>query len=165
VEAHSIPEPERTLSPLARWVWRANWAASCIVALVICRMLAGPLPDGWDPVLWAVPLAALLVGTPLIPALRWRRWRWEVREDEIDLRRGVLRETRTLIPMMRVQHVETTRGILEQAFDLATVAIHTAAGSHTIPLLTNHDAGVLRTRIAGLARTDLDTDEEEPPPG
>ena len=166
MDADPIPEPTRTLSPLARWVWRANWAGACVVALVIGRMLAGVLPDGWDPVLWALPLAALLIGTPLLPELRWRRWRWEVREHEIDLQRGVLRVERTLIPMLRVQHVETTRGILEQTFELATVAVHTAAGSHTIPLLSNYDAGALRARIAELARTeDDDEDDEEPPPG
>jgi uncharacterized protein len=162
VEAADIPEPTRRLSPQALWVWVANWAAGCVVALVVARMLAGALPDGWDPVLWALPLAALVLGTVFVPALRWRRWRWEVREREIDLQRGVLRVRRTLIPMMRVQHVETTRGVLEQALGLATVAIHTAAGSHTIPMLAVRDAAVLRARIADLARTD---EEEEPPPG
>jgi len=55
--------------------------------------------------------------------------------------------------MVRVQHVDTTSHILEQAFDLATVEVHTAAGSHKIPLLTDHQAYDLRTRIADLART------------
>jgi uncharacterized protein len=161
-EAPPIPEPARTLSPRARWVWRANWAVGAIVALVVARMLGQALPDGWEPVLWALPLAALLVGAPLVPALQWRRWRWEVREDEIDLRRGVLQLRRTLIPMGRVQHVETTRGVLEQTLGLATVAVHTAAGSHTIPLLTQPDADQLRARIAALARTE---DEAVPAAG
>jgi membrane protein YdbS with pleckstrin-like domain len=43
--------------------------------------------------------------------------------------------------------------VLDQAFSLATVEIHTAAGAHKIPLLSEHDAGVLRVRIAELART------------
>jgi membrane protein YdbS with pleckstrin-like domain len=169
VEATSTPEPGRRLSPQALWVWVANWVAGCVVALVVGRMLAGELPDGWDPVLWALPLAALVLAA-FVPALRWRRWRWEVREREIDLQRGVLRVRRTLIPMMRVQHVETTRGVLEQALGLATVAIHTAAGSQTIPMLAVGDAAALRARIADLARTDEEDEEhdehqEEPPPG
>ena len=151
------------LAPQARWIWRANWAGGALVALIAARALAGQVPDGWDPVLWTVPLAALLVGAPLVPQLQWRRWRWEVREHEIDLRRGVLRLRRTLIPMERVQHVETTRGILEQALGLATVAVHTAAGSHTIPLLRDEDAGLLRARIAALARTEDEPDEQAGP--
>ena len=102
----------------------------------------------------AVLAAALLAGTPLVPELRWRRWRWEVREHEIDLQRGILVVRRTLIPMARVQHVETERGVIGQALGLSTVEIHTAAGSHSIPLLTDDDAGQIRARIAELARTE-----------
>jgi len=148
------PEPARRLAPQARWVWRLYWAGGCIAALVAGGLLRDAAPDGWEPLLWVLPLAALVVGTPVLPEWHWRRWRWEVREHEIDLRRGTLRLRRTLIPMARVQHVETTRGVLEQALGLATVAVHTAAGSHTIPLLSDYDAGLLRARIAELARTD-----------
>ena len=75
--------------------------------------------------------AAILV----VPELRWRRWRWEVREHEVDIRRGTLTETRTLVPMQRVQHVDTRRDPLEQALGLATVVFHTAAGENRIPAL------------------------------
>jgi uncharacterized protein len=92
----------------------------------------------------------------VVPELRWRRWRWEVREHEIDLQRGIVIVRRTLIPMARVQHVETERGLIGQALGLSTVEIHTAAGSHEIPLLRDRDAGVIRARIAELARTDAD---------
>jgi uncharacterized protein len=52
--------------------------------------------------------------------------------------------------MVRVQHVDTTSGLLEQAFDLYSVEIHSAAGSHTIPLLEARDADELRRRIEEL---------------
>ena len=104
----------------------------------------------------AVLGVALVVGTIAVPELRWRRWRWEVHEHEIDLQRGILVVRRTLIPMARVQHVETERGLIGQALGLSTVEIHTAAGSHAIPLLRDGDAAVIRARIAELARTDAD---------
>ena len=63
---------------------------------------------------------------------------------------------------MRVQHVDTRRGVFEQAFGLSTVVVHTAAGSHTIPLLRQAEAEELRERIAGLARAE-DTDDEVAP--
>ena len=50
--------------------------------------------------------------------------------------------------------MDTRRGIFEQIFSLSTVVVHTAAGSHTIPLLPAQQADELRTRIAGLARTE-----------
>ena len=102
----------------------------------------------------AVPVIGLLVGTTVVPAVRWRRWRWDVRPEAIDIRSGTWTVSRTLIPMLRVQHVNTSSGPIEQRLDLATVTIHTAAGSHTVPLLTERDAAELRDRIADLALTD-----------
>jgi membrane protein YdbS with pleckstrin-like domain len=147
-------EPAHRLSPTARWVWRANWAGGSLVALVIGRAIGDSLGDAVATLLWALPLAALLVGTAVVPELQYRRWRWEVREHDADIQHGGLTRHRTLVPMPRVQHVETTSGVLERALDLATVEIHTAAGSHTIPLLNDAEAYRLRTRIAALARTD-----------
>ena len=152
----AIPEPAQRLAPAARWAWRLSWAGGCVVAMVVLGMAGGGLPGAWRTAGMVVLAIALLAGTPLVPELRWRRWRWEVREHEIDLQRGILVVRRTLIPMARVQHVETERGVIGQALGLATVEIHTAAGSHEIPLLTDFDAGMLRARIAELARTDLD---------
>jgi uncharacterized protein len=150
----AIPEPAQRIAPHARWAWRATWSIGCCAALFAIAMARDALPAPWATVALALALVALVVGTPLVPELRWQRWRWEVREHEIDLQRGILVVRRTLIPMARVQHVETERGVIGQALGLSTVEIHTAAGSHEIPLLRDGDAGAIRTRIAELARTD-----------
>jgi len=149
-----IPEPSQRLAPQARWAWRLSWAMSCIAALVVLGTMGDGFPGHWQTAAMALLAVALLAGTPIVPELRWRRWRWEVREHEIDLQRGVFVVRRTLIPMARVQHVETERGLIGQALGLSTVEIHTAAGSHEIPLLRDLDAGLIRARIAELARTD-----------
>jgi membrane protein YdbS with pleckstrin-like domain len=59
---------------------------------------------------------------------------------------------RTLIPMTRVQHVDTQRTPLSDLFELRSVTVHTAAGSHSIPALRPGDAASIRDRIAVLAR-------------
>jgi membrane protein YdbS with pleckstrin-like domain len=148
-----IDEPSRRLSPSARWVWRLQQVAFWGVAAILAVTLGSQLDGAIGALVQVLPLAGLLAGLALVPELRWRRWRWDVHPDAIDIRHGTLTIRRTLIPMLRVQHVETTRGVLEQAFELATVEIHTAAGSHTIPLLGLADAGEVRDRIADLART------------
>jgi len=46
---------------------------------------------GWTA--WALRIAALVVaacGALVWPLLRWRTWRYEVRDEEIDLLRGAL---------------------------------------------------------------------------
>jgi uncharacterized protein len=150
----AIPEPAQRLAPHARWAWRLSWAAGCVVGLVVFGTAGGGLSGPWYAIGMAALAVALVVGTIVVPELRWRRWRWEVREHEIDLQRGIVVVRRTLIPMARVQHVETERGLIGQALGLSTVEIHTAAGSHSIPLLRDFDPGALRARIAELARTD-----------
>jgi uncharacterized protein len=147
------PEPTRTLAREARWVWRGEqflvWGVAVMVGLIVAAQVDGILALA----LRVVPVAGLLVCVTLVPSLRWRHWRWEVRPEAIDIRRGTFTIRRTLVPMLRVQHVDTTRGVVEQSLDLATVVVHTAAGSHSIPLLSVADAAEVRDRIADLART------------
>jgi|SRR5215217_1596992 len=145
------PEPSRRLSASARWLWRAQGLMATVVALIAASAVGSAAPGG---ALWQLlPLAVLIVGVGAVPELRWRRWRYEVRDEEIDLLHGTVRLTRTLVPMLRVQHVDTTRGPIDQVLGLATVVVHTAAGQTTIPALDEYDAGLLRDRIAALART------------
>jgi membrane protein YdbS with pleckstrin-like domain len=105
---------------------------------------------GW--LAWAVALGVVALGGLGAPLVRWRTWRYEVRDEEIDLLRGVAVVRRTLIPMTRVQHVDTQRTPLSDLFELRSVTVHTAAGSHSIPALRPGDAAAIRDRIALLAR-------------
>jgi uncharacterized protein len=102
--------------------------------------------------LWAVAVVVVAVGGLALPMIRWRLWRYEVRDEEIDLLRGALVVRRTLIPMTRVQHVDTQRTPLSDLFELRSVTVHTAAGAHSIPALRPGDAAAIRDRIALLAR-------------
>jgi membrane protein YdbS with pleckstrin-like domain len=145
----------RQLSPIARRVWRLSsilfWVAVLIAGIVVAVLVDGAAP--WS---WAVPLGVGAAFVIVVPELRWRRWRWDLTDEGIDIQHGAISVNRTLIPWVRVQHVETQRGIFEQAFGLSTVIVHNAAGSHTIPLLAQADAEELRERIAARAKTDDD---------
>jgi membrane protein YdbS with pleckstrin-like domain len=147
------PEPSRTLAREARWVWGGEqvlgWGVVVLIALAVAPQFDGALAA----LARLVPIAGLVVSAVLVPSLRWRRWRWEVRPEAIDIRHGTFTIRRTLVPMLRVQHVDTRRNPVEQSLDLATVVVHPAAGSHTIPLLRLPDAAEVRDRIAELART------------
>jgi membrane protein YdbS with pleckstrin-like domain len=144
------PEPSRRLASTARWLWRAQGLGATVAALIA----AGVLSEQVGGAAWMLlPVAVAIAGVGVVPELRWARWRYEVRDEEIDLRHGTVRITRTLVPMLRVQHVDTTQGPLDQALGLATVVVHTAAGTTTIPALDEGHAARLRDRIAALART------------
>ena len=119
--------------------------------------------DGWDdrpgwaiPVLWAVVVVAAVVQIAIEPELRYRRWRYAIHDDEIDIRHGVWSVKRTLVPITRVQHVDTEADLIQQMFGVATVVFHTAAGKTVIPALEPAEAERARERIALLARGERD---------
>ena len=80
------------------------------------------------------------------------RWRYEVRESEIELQHGIFIVKRTLIPMINVEHVDTAQGPILRKYNLAEITISTAATNHTIPALVMEEADELRSRISALAR-------------
>lgn len=105
----------------------------------------------------AVVLAIIVfIFVYLIPKLRYRRWRYEIFEQEVYIQHGILIVTRTIIPMIRVQHVDTEQGPILKRYKLATVSISTAATTHEIPALDEEDASMIRDRISVLARVDED---------
>lgn len=129
------------------------WSVPLGIGLLVA---AGGLAGNDLPVLaWLLRAAAptiVAVAGVALPVLRWRTWRYEIREHEIDLLHGALRVRHTLIPMTRVQHVESERTVLSDLFGLRAVTVHTAAGEHKIPALSEGEAAAMRDRIALLAR-------------
>ncbi|QGH33835.1 PH domain-containing protein [Gracilibacillus salitolerans] len=92
----------------------------------------------------------------IIPKLRWRRWRYQIYEQEIYIQHGILIVTRTVVPMIRVQHVDTQQGPILKKYGLATLQISTAATTHEIPALLEAEAADLRDQISELARVEQD---------
>ncbi|WP_188207958.1 PH domain-containing protein [Alkalibacillus aidingensis] len=92
----------------------------------------------------------------LIPKVRWRCWRYEVFDQEIYIQYGILVVSRTLVPMIRVQHVDTKQGPILKRYQLAGLTVSTAATTHEIPALPEEEAAKLRDQISELARVDED---------
>lgn len=151
-------EPKERLDRRARTLWRISGLLEMLPVLVagigvgwaVARYGGQPLAVAAVPVL--ATLVATLVNALLIPELRWRRWRYEIREDEVDLQRGIFWVVRTLVPFARIQHVDTRSGPLQRRFGLATVVFYTAAGPNRIPELAAPVAAEVRDRIAELTK-------------
>lgn len=146
------PEPTRHLAPEALKLFAAETLLATVPPAAVVIGLALGLLGGLAGVLVSIAAVVVVVAAALtVPRLRRARFRFEVREDEIDLRHGIVVETRTLVPMARVQHVDTRRTPFSRAFGLAAVSFHTAAGATEIPALRDADAAAIRDRIADLA--------------
>ena len=151
------PLPRERLDPRARTLWRLSGVIQSVVFLVPAVLVTiGLIRFDFAPVWIAVipTILALLIGVVsiwLYPAVLYRHWRYEIGETEVDLQFGWLTVTRTLIPMTRIQHVDTRRGPLQRRFGLASVILYTAAGASEIPALADAIADGARDRIASLA--------------
>ncbi len=152
-----LGEPQKRISEQALTVWRISaLMMTVIVLLVTGGVTAAVILFDWPVfIIFAAVLVLILfayLSIYLIPLIRWRRWRYEVREHEIELQHGVIFITRTLVPMVRVQHVDTKQGPLLRKYQLATVTVSTAATVHEIPALQIEEAEELRVYISKLAR-------------
>lgn len=97
--------------------------------------------------------AFFLVGV-IHAVLRFRIWQFRLREDSLYLERGVFRRVRTVVPFVRIQHVDVSRGPIERVFGLATTVVYTAGSRGadvSIPGLTPERADDLQTRLKQLA--------------
>lgn len=149
--------PFHKLTPRAIRVWQLGNAVGNLFFFGIPLVYAGVFGmNGFH--FWVVAGSATIIfilwllSIVLFPYLSWKRWRYSVDSNEIDLKRGVLVHTRTLIPLSRVQHVDTRQGPFLRWYKLATVTISTAATTHEIPALDEVIADRVRNKISTYAR-------------
>lgn len=141
------------LEPRVRVLW--------LIRVAILVAIVGILGAGIVTVVNVVPVWVVVViagGLGLIGAvlvqLRFHRWRFELREDALYLERGVITQVRTVVPYVRVQHVDASRGPLERATGLARSVVYTAGSRGadvTIPGLTPARADDLQERLKEMA--------------
>lgn len=150
-------ELQKRISKKALTVWRISGGIKSLIGWGITAIFLF-LIDLFEWPFWiALILITLGIIFPVLdififPTLRWRYWRYEVREEEMELERGMFIRSRTLVPMVRVQHVDTIQGPLLRRYKLASVVVYTAATSHEIPALEVSEAEELRLYISKLAR-------------
>jgi len=159
-ERNNIAEPEITeqnIDPKAKSAWRISGGLASLL-LWFFPIQYYYWYNHWETpfeLLYPLAMAVLLINiaaVTILPVIRWRRWSYKIGMDEIELRHGLFIITRTLIPIYRVQHVDTRQGPLYGGFDLASVTISTAATTHEIPALNEETAMQVRSRISELAR-------------
>jgi membrane protein YdbS with pleckstrin-like domain len=110
------------------------------------------------------PLLALPVFTIgilvvlIVPKRRYARLRYGLSSRVLQVVRGWLFHTDTVVPLVRVQHLDVTRGPLDKLFGTANLVLHTA-GTHNsivaVPGLAPERAAEIRDIIREHVRTDF----------
>ena len=86
---------------------------------------------------------------------RFRAWRYQERNEDLIVARGVMVQRLSVVPYGRMQFVEVTAGPIERLFNLSTVKLHTAAAASDarIPGLETAEAARLRDRLTELGES------------
>jgi membrane protein YdbS with pleckstrin-like domain len=119
------------LAPATLRVWRLKmgaWLSILVVAALVYDIMQ--FFDVEKGLPFAVmPGVLLLAGLGLvfwITALRFRCWRYALRDTELVLVRGVFNRVHTIVPLRRIQHLDVSQDIFEREYDLGKLIIHTA---------------------------------------
>ena len=133
-----------------------QWLVLTGIALIINSVL---LHD--TRVAGVLPPAVLLLGIAVVviaPQRAYRRLRYRLTERILQVVRGWLFHTDTVVPLVRVQHLDVVRGPLDKMFGTASLVLHTA-GTHnsmiTVPGLAPERAIEMRDIVREHVRTDF----------
>ncbi|MCJ7420860.1 PH domain-containing protein [Sphingomicrobium astaxanthinifaciens] len=154
-----LPPGLEPVEPSYRWALRLRlmlgWLPLLIGALVLdsVALEGAPLRGLASGVVALVGLAAVVIG----PQRIWRRLGYALGERELRIVRGWLFHVDTIVPFVRVQHLDVARAPLDKLVGTASLIIHTA-GTHnsvvTLPGLAPPRAIELRDRIRAQIKTD-----------
>jgi membrane protein YdbS with pleckstrin-like domain len=164
-----LDEP-RELASIVRLQWSVRSAIGAVVIAAIAAGIGFGVGNATD-LLTGGTGTALRVGGGTFALfalfgvvralLLYRSWHYVVRADSLFLNRGVFTLVRTVVPYVRVQHIDTTRSPLERVLGLSTLVVYTAGSRGadvTIPGLTPDRASTLQER---LERLTTESEEED----
>ena len=132
--------------------WLVVWAAAAVFDRVALQETK--FADLPTVAVFVIAAAGILAA----PQRIYRRVHYRLTEKLLQVVRGWLFHVDTVVPLVRVQHIDVTRGPLEKMFGVATLVVHTA-GTHnsivTLPGLAPERAAQIRDIIREHVRTDF----------
>jgi uncharacterized protein len=166
VEYPVLREPTRPVSERAPrfWWWKAAIVGLPIAVVGLVLVIVGlTAVDGW----WRLALLAggvVLIVLPLpwltvVPRIRYRVHRWDVTDLALHVRHGWLVRTDEIVPISRIQTVDSVQGLLMQAFGLRTVTVKTASSAGTVEIAQLDDE-TAKAVVAQLIRITSATAED-----
>ncbi len=123
-----------------------------VIAAAVVLWLVLHLTWVWIP---AAIVILITVWTLAILPRQARAYGYQLREDDLVFRRGILWQRMVAVPYGRMQLVDITHGPLDRGFGIAQLKLVTAAAATgvTIPGLTQEAAERLRDTLIAVAET------------
>jgi membrane protein YdbS with pleckstrin-like domain len=159
--AIAIPTELQPVEPAYRSALRVRaaifWVPIFVAALVFDRQVLAetPFPNLLPLFVGVVAFGAIFVG----PDRAYRRLGYAIDGRLLRTVRGWLFHTDTVVPFVRVQHIDVTRGPVDKLFGTASLVVHTA-GTHNsvvvLPGLAPDRAADIRDAIRAEIRADAE---------
>lgn len=154
---------ERSLHPRVKVMWWITWVGRdlVLVALVtIGVVLVTTNTEASLPRWWVLAPAGLALA--VLPLRAWhvaaayRRWRYRLGDDSLELRHGVLWRTMSSMPYHRLQQVDVGQGPLERWLGMSSVQLRSAAATTdaAIPGIASDEVDELRRLLMRRAGRD-----------
>lgn len=137
---------------IAGLIFAACFSAGLFVMLATAGFSARP---GWRMVLaggaaWLAVTIALAVWLWRWPAIAYHHASYQLDDEGLEIRRGVVWRRIINVPRSRVQHTDVSQGPLERSHGLSTLVVHTAGTEHArvgLPGLSREAALSLRDQL------------------
>lgn len=95
---------------------------------LLLPIAAGLVVGGFNPWILTATLLAVL-GLLVSGFVNWKTFRYEIGEERLEIRRGLIRRSRRTIPLERVRGVDVTSSLLHRMLGVAVVRIEAASGA------------------------------------
>lgn len=91
-----------------------------------------------------LPMRGLILAPALLLALwiavfapgrSWRRWGYAFSGSELHVEYGLFTRVHTIVPVLRVQHIDVAQDVLERLFGVARLIVHTAGSENNFVVL------------------------------
>lgn len=154
-----IPEPQKKISKKAINVWRVTDFIQNLIGLIIIGGLIFSF-HYFNWVHWVGIILYMLLGLVVIimiyeltirPVLLQKTWRYDIDENYIQLKYGFINKYSLIIPMSRVEYVNTNQGPILRHYDLSVLTIGTITSANAIPAIPVAEAQEIRELIIHLA--------------
>ena len=120
-------------------VWRIRDGIKLAVAIFIAilGMILGNLFEVMELKIAGFVIAGLItlyavLNIAVFSQIRYRRWAYSISEDRVIIQNGLFFISKTVVPIVRIQHISVENGPVMNKYDLKNVAIHLASGEFSI---------------------------------
>ncbi len=126
-----------------------SWLPLMIGAVAVDALVM-PQIEGPVGLVTALVWFAALIAIVMLPARRYERLGFALGDEDLRVARGYFFRTDTIVPFVRVQHIDVGQGVIERRYGLSHLVVHTS-GTHnstvTLPGLPARHAAEMRDVI------------------